>query len=44
MTTIFHHTGGWPAADPRQFEAVPVQVQRVVAKLQPIATPFLQLV
>jgi hypothetical protein len=45
---VFHHTGGWPAADPRQLEAVPVQVQRVdfvagVAKLQPLATPFLQL-
>jgi hypothetical protein len=41
---VLDHPGGRFAGDTRQFEAVPVQIQRVdivarIAKLQPIAAP-----
>ena len=42
---ILDHAGGRLAADPRQLEAVPMQVQRMdvvagVAEFQPIAPPL----
>jgi hypothetical protein len=45
---VFHHAGGWLSGDPREFEAVPMQMNRVdvitrIAHANAVALPLMQM-